>query len=68
MQACRALMIIALLLELAGIVVALLGLKCIRIGSSSDQTKAKIAVTGGILNMLGGEACTRGGLCRRLRR
>lgn len=57
-QACRALMIIALLLGLAAMVVALLGLKCIKIGSADDQTKAKIAVTGGILSILGGE-CLR---------
>lgn len=49
-------MIIALILELASIIVALLGLKCIKIGSATDQTKAKIAVTGGILSVLGGES------------
>uniref|UniRef100_H3CAT5 Claudin n=2 Tax=Tetraodon nigroviridis TaxID=99883 RepID=H3CAT5_TETNG len=56
-QACRALMIVALLLQLAAIIVALLGLKCIRIGSATDQSKAKIAVTGGILSVLGGLCC-----------
>ncbi|XP_058483530.1 claudin 15-like a [Solea solea] len=53
-QACRALMIIALLMGLACMVVSLLGVKCIRIGSTTDQTKAKIAFTGGILSMLSG--------------
>lgn len=54
-QACRALMIIALLLCLVSIVVSLLGLKCIKIGSASDESKAKIAVTGGIISILAGE-------------
>ncbi|KAM9789137.1 claudin 15-like a [Neosynchiropus ocellatus] len=56
-QACRALMIIALLLGLGSMVVALLGLKCIRIGSSTDETKSKMAFIGGILSMLGGLCC-----------
>ncbi|KAM9844877.1 claudin 15-like a [Aulostomus maculatus] len=56
-QACRALMIIALLLGLASMIVSLLGLKCIKIGSATDQSKAKIAVTGGILSLLAGLSC-----------
>jgi len=56
-QACRALMVIALLLGLASMIVSLLGLKCIKIGSAEESTKAKIAVTGGILHILGG-VCT----------
>lgn len=55
-QASRALMIMALLLGLAAIIVSLLGLKCIKIGSANDQSKAKIAGTGGILSILGGES------------
>lgn len=49
-------MIISLLFGLASMIVALLGLKCIKIGSSTEQSKAKIAGTGGILSMLGGES------------
>lgn len=49
-------MIISLLLGLAALIVALLGLKCIKVGSTTDETKAKIAVTGGVLAMLGGES------------
>lgn len=49
-------MIISLLFGLAAMIVALLGLKCIKIGSATDQSKAKIAATGGILSMLGGES------------
>lgn len=54
-QACRALMIVSLVMGLASMVVSLLGLKCIKIGSAGDTTKAKMAVTGGILSMLAGE-------------
>lgn len=56
-QACRALMIISLLLGLGAMIVSLLGLKCIKIGSSTDESKAKMAVTGGILSALGGLSC-----------
>ncbi|XP_060901470.1 claudin 15-like a [Labrus mixtus] len=53
-QADRALMIIALLLGLGCMIVSLLGLKCIKIGSATNESKAKIAVVGGILSILGG--------------
>ncbi|XP_036393064.1 claudin 15-like b [Megalops cyprinoides] len=53
-QACRALMIISLLLGLIGIIVSLLGLKCTKIGSASDQAKGKIALAGGGLFILSG--------------
>lgn len=56
-QACRALMIIALLLGLGAMIVAMLGLKCIKIGSSTDESKGKLAGTGGILAILGGLSC-----------
>ncbi|XP_072525141.1 claudin 15-like a [Salminus brasiliensis] len=56
-QACRALMIVALILGLLSMIVSIMGLKCIRFGSSNDQTKSKIAVTGGILFILAG-LCT----------
>ncbi|KAJ0059251.1 hypothetical protein NL108_011286 [Boleophthalmus pectinirostris] len=56
-QACRALMIVALLFGLGGMIVALLGVKCIKIGSATDQSKAKMAATGGIVSALGG-LCT----------
>lgn len=49
-------MIISLLFGLAAMIVALLGLKCIKIGSTTEESKAKIAGTGGILSMLGGES------------
>ncbi|XP_029381294.1 claudin 15-like a [Echeneis naucrates] len=56
-QACRALMIVALLLGLGAIIVSLLGLKCIKIGSATEESKGKIAFTGGIVSVLGG-LCT----------
>ncbi|TMS10069.1 claudin 15-like a [Larimichthys crocea] len=56
-QACRALMIISLLLGLGSMIVALLGLKCIKIGSSTNESKAKLAVVGGILSALSGLCC-----------
>lgn len=54
-QGCRALMIISLLLGLASIIVSLFGMQCIHVGSASDESKAKIAVGGGIVSILGGE-------------
>ncbi|CAL8347516.1 unnamed protein product [Merluccius merluccius] len=56
-QACRGLMIVALLLGLSCLVVALLGIKCIKIGSASDQAKIKMAAAGGIMSGLAG-VCT----------
>ncbi|XP_063061533.1 claudin 15-like b [Engraulis encrasicolus] len=56
-QACRALMIIALLLGLASIIVSVLGLKCTKLGSTSPEAKGKIALTGGTLFILSG-VCT----------
>ncbi|XP_010890676.2 claudin 15-like a [Esox lucius] len=53
-QASRALMIIALLLGLVSMIISLLGLKCIKIGSATEETKGKITVTGGILFILAG--------------
>ncbi|XP_029971266.1 claudin 15-like a [Salarias fasciatus] len=56
-QACRALMIVALLLGIGCMIISLLGLKCIKIGSSSDQAKAKLAAAGGMMAVLGGLCC-----------
>ncbi|KAM4557362.1 claudin 15-like a [Fundulus diaphanus] len=53
-QACRALMIISLLLCLGSMIVALLGLKCIKIGSATEESKGKMAAAGGIMCILGG--------------
>ncbi|XP_057206762.1 claudin 15-like b isoform X2 [Triplophysa rosa] len=53
-QACRALMIVALILGLLSIVLALLGLKCTKLGSTSESTKGKMALTAGVLFILSG--------------
>ncbi|KAM3604402.1 uncharacterized protein V6R79_010589 [Siganus canaliculatus] len=53
-QGARALMIVSLLLGLGAMIVALLGVKCIKIGSATDESKAKLAGIGGILSILGG--------------
>ncbi|GAA6075357.1 claudin 15-like a [Tachysurus ichikawai] len=53
-QACRALMIVCLILGLFGMIVSILGLRCITIRSSSDKAKSKMAATGGILFILAG--------------
>uniref|UniRef100_A0A3Q2QAK2 Claudin n=1 Tax=Fundulus heteroclitus TaxID=8078 RepID=A0A3Q2QAK2_FUNHE len=56
-QACRALMIISLLLCLGCMIVSLLGLKCIKIGSATEESKGKMAAGGGIMCILGGLCC-----------
>ncbi len=54
LQACRALMILSLLVGLASIIVSVLGLKCTKIGRTSEHVKDQIALTGGILFILSG--------------
>ncbi|CAN9510854.1 unnamed protein product [Ophioblennius macclurei] len=54
LQACRALMIVSLLLGLAAIVVSILGLKCTKIGRTPEQVKDQIALSGGVLFILSG--------------
>ncbi|TRY83661.1 hypothetical protein DNTS_027959 [Danionella cerebrum] len=53
-QACRALMIIALVLGLISVILASMGLKCVKLGSSSEETKGKISLTAGILFLFSG--------------
>ncbi|NXU58909.1 CLD19 protein, partial [Turnix velox] len=53
-QACRALMITSILLGFIASVLALLGLKCTRVGLSDEEGKMKFTVTGGFLFILGG--------------
>uniref|UniRef100_A0A8C9L9V8 Claudin n=1 Tax=Pavo cristatus TaxID=9049 RepID=A0A8C9L9V8_PAVCR len=55
-QACRALMTISILLGFIAAVVSLLGLKCTNVGLSDEDEKMKVAVTGGFLFILGGNA------------
>ncbi|MBN3296733.1 CLD19 protein, partial [Amia calva] len=53
-QACRALMIVSLLIGVMGIIAALMGQKCTKIGSANNQTKGKIALMGGICFIFAG--------------
>ncbi|XP_067394990.1 claudin-15-like isoform X3 [Emydura macquarii macquarii] len=53
-QACRALMIISIILGLLATVLSLFGLKCTQVGMSNENTKVKIAVTGGAIFILAG--------------
>ncbi|XP_068560219.1 claudin 15-like b [Cebidichthys violaceus] len=54
LQACRALMILSLLVGLASIIVSILGLKCTKIGRTSEKVKDQIALSGGVLFILSG--------------
>ncbi|XP_060624155.2 claudin-15-like isoform X1 [Anolis sagrei] len=53
-QVCRALMIISLILGMGGVLLSLLGLKCTQLGSTSENAKIKISITGGMMFILGG--------------
>ncbi|XP_030254124.1 claudin-1-like [Sparus aurata] len=54
LQVCRALMILSLLVGLASIIVSILGLKCTKIGRTSEYAKEQIALAGGIQFILSG--------------
>ncbi|XP_074536158.1 claudin-1-like [Halichoeres trimaculatus] len=54
LQTCRALMILSLLVGLASIIVSVFGLKCTKIGRTSEQVKNQMVLTGGILFILSG--------------
>ncbi|KAF7699764.1 claudin 15-like b isoform X1 [Silurus meridionalis] len=53
-QACRALMIIALLLGIASIFLSVLGLKCTKLGSMKDTSKGRLTLTAGLMFILSG--------------
>lgn len=54
LQACRALMILSLILGLVSIIVSILGLKCTKIGRMAEQVKEQVALSGGVLFILSG--------------
>ncbi|XP_063771759.1 claudin-1-like [Pseudophryne corroboree] len=56
-QACRALMIISLILGLFACIISLFGLKCTKFGSSDENTKGKIALSGGLVFIFAGLSC-----------
>lgn len=53
-QACRALMILSLLLGLVAVVAAILGLRCTKIGRMPERVKDRTALSAGILFILSG--------------
>uniref|UniRef100_A0A8C5MBQ7 Claudin n=1 Tax=Leptobrachium leishanense TaxID=445787 RepID=A0A8C5MBQ7_9ANUR len=54
LQACRALMIVGIVLGAIGLLISIFALKCIRIGSMDDPAKAKITLTSGIMFIVAG--------------
>ncbi|XP_036621852.1 claudin-15 isoform X1 [Trichosurus vulpecula] len=53
-QACRALMITAILLGFLGLFLGIIGLRCTQVGSLTPENKAKLAATAGAMNILAG--------------
>ncbi|XP_060798171.1 claudin 15-like b isoform X1 [Neoarius graeffei] len=53
-QACRALMIIALLLGLASILLSTMGLKCTKLGGMKETSKGRLTLTAGVMFILSG--------------
>ncbi|XP_038673117.1 claudin-15-like isoform X1 [Scyliorhinus canicula] len=53
-QACRALMIIAIILGVIATMMALVGLKCTNIGTMDEKTKGKVSLTAGLIFILSG--------------
>jgi len=51
-------MIIALVLGLLSVVLATMGLKCTKLGSTSEESKGKISLTSGVMFILSGEGDT----------
>ncbi|KAM3823930.1 claudin-7 [Vipera latastei] len=56
LQATRALMVISIVLGVIGIGIATMGMKCTRCGEDNKTTKARIAMTGGIVLLVTGLA------------
>lgn len=54
LQTCRALMIMSLLIGLVSIFVSVLGLKCTKLGRTSEQVKGQMVLSGGVLFLLSG--------------
>uniref|UniRef100_A0A8C5M9L2 Claudin n=1 Tax=Leptobrachium leishanense TaxID=445787 RepID=A0A8C5M9L2_9ANUR len=56
-QACRALMIVSIILGLIACVLSLFGMKCIKVGSGDEYSKGKIALGGGLIFITAGLSC-----------
>lgn len=55
LQATRALMIVGIIVSIAGLGVACMGMKCTTCAGSDKLRKSRIAMTGGIILLVGGE-------------
>lgn len=55
LQATRALMIIGIIVSIAGLGVACMGMKCTTCAGDDRLRKSRIAMTGGIILLVGGE-------------
>ncbi|XP_005279403.1 claudin-7 [Chrysemys picta bellii] len=56
LQATRALMVVSIVMGIIGIGVASMGMKCTRCGGDNKVQKARIAMTGGLIFVVGGLA------------
>ncbi|XP_028681538.2 claudin-18 isoform X1 [Erpetoichthys calabaricus] len=59
-QACRALMIVGIVLATIGILVSIFALKCIKIGNMEDKAKANLTLTSGIMFAVAGVCAIAG--------
>lgn len=55
LQATRALMIVGIIMSVAGLGVACMGMKCTTCGATDKLRKSRIAMTGGIILLVGGK-------------
>lgn len=55
LQATRALMIVGIIVSIAGLGVACMGMKCTTCGGNDKLRKSRVAMTGGIILLVGGE-------------
>lgn len=53
LQATRALMIVSIIVTVAGLGVACMGMKCTNCGGDDKTKKSRIAMTGGIIILIG---------------
>lgn len=54
-QAVRAMMVVGVILGVIGSVISLFSLKCFKMGSTEDSTKAKMTLTAGIMFVIAGK-------------
>lgn len=55
LQATRALMIVGIIVSISGLGVACMGMKCTTCGGGDKLRKSRVAMTGGIILLVGGE-------------